>query len=326
MNNFWQDEPEIQQALVQITSMIRAAVLPASPYIRPILLDLADNRGKMLRPAMIYIASLINIAEDREVELIFQMASAMEMLHMASLVHDDVIDESSTRRGKPTIQIQAGVKKAVIAGDYLLTRAFSQLTRQSETIDPDIVKNSICRLCDSEIDQDSEMWDFSISEAHYVRRIAGKTASLFSLSLYLGAAAAKAPESVQFLLRRIGYGIGITFQIQDDILDYVGDSRLLGKPSGNDLRCGIATLPLIYALNADTDGKLEKFLKNRKKIQKKQAAGIIRRVNELGGLARAEEKSEFYRKRVLSDINKLGDNETSRLLLGIMSRLNKRLS
>lgn len=326
MNSFWQGEPEIQQALAQITNMIRAAVLPASPYIRPILLELADNRGKMLRPAMIYIASLINLAEDREEELVYQMASAMEMLHMASLVHDDVIDESSTRRGRPTVQIQAGVKKAVIAGDYLLTRAFSQLTRHSENINPDIVKNSICRLCDSEIDQDSEMWDFTISETRYLRRIAGKTASLFSLSLYLGAAAAKASESVQFLLRRIGYGIGITFQIQDDILDYIGDSRSLGKPSGNDLRCGIATLPLIYALEADTDGKLEKFLKNRKKINKKQAAGIVRRVTELGGLSKAEEKSEFYRKRVVSDINKLGDNETSRLLHIIMKKLDKRIS
>jgi heptaprenyl diphosphate synthase len=326
MNNFWKKESSVQEFLVRTNEVVRAAVSPASVYIRSTLIDLAENRGKMLRPAMIFIASLLGEEQDRDESLILNLSAAMEMLHMASLVHDDVIDDSSTRRGRPTIQAQAGVKKAVIAGDYLLTRAFSQLSAGNDEMSPEIVKNSICRLCDSEIDQDSELWDFSIGESRYLRRIAGKTASLFSLSLYLGGAAVKAPERTRQLLRKIGYEIGMFFQIQDDILDYTGDAADLGKPSGNDLRCGLATLPLIYALQNDSSRKLEKLLENRRRINRRVSGRIIQAVTDLGGLTRAAEKSHLYCERAYADIARLGANEASRLLLTIMDRLDKRKS
>jgi heptaprenyl diphosphate synthase len=326
MNIFWKDEPSVQEFLARVTELVRAAVTPASFYIRPTLIELAENRGKMLRPAMIHIASLSGKAAEENREDIERFAAAMEMLHMASLIHDDVIDNSLTRRGMPTIQARAGVKQAVIAGDYLLTRAFTQLSSRHEQISPDIVKNSICRLCDSEIDQDSELWDFSITRPRYLRRIAGKTASLFSLSLYIGAAAAGCDEQQQLLLRRIGYEIGMFFQIQDDILDYTGKESSMGKPSANDLRCGLATLPLICALRRDSDGRLKRLLPRKKTLSSRQAERIIRKVVELGGVEETAHAGEFYRRKAVADIACLGEGETARLLLLILDTLENRSS
>lgn len=326
MKEFWKAEPDVDSYLSRVDEKIRGAVDSSSEYIRPMLIDTVSNRGKMLRPAMIYISSLIGKHSEQLERSVLRLGTAMEMLHIASLVHDDVIDESAVRRGIPTLQQRVGVKKAVIAGDYLLTRAFTQLTGQIEGVEPAVVQSAICRLCDSEIDQDSELWDFSVSRRRYLRRIAGKTASLFSLSLYLGAAASGAPQEKVLLLKKIGYLIGIFFQIQDDILDYTGNSSSMGKPAGNDLKCGIATLPLIYGLERDSGGKLKSLIAGRKKISTRRAGRIIEETRRLGGLEAAEITCSQFQQRTLEGIQALGDSETARLLTMIVRKLDKRIS
>ncbi len=327
--DFWQHEPEIKQILAEIQSHISRELSSASQYIRPVLMELVENRGKMLRPAMIYIGSLAgsDLSGDKageRREQVVELASAMEMLHIASLIHDDIIDDASVRRGKPTVQVKTSVKKAIISGDYMLTRAFSQLTGRSEKIDADVVKNAVCRLCDSEIDQDSELGDYTVSVDHYLRRIAGKTAALFALSLYTGAAAADAPGTTVCRLHQIGYCIGMAFQIQDDILDYIGNEATVGKPLGNDIRCGIATLPLIYALRRDLSGKLTALLRRRYVTTASRVRRVIAEVTRLEGIDEAAATCRRYWQRAGKLIDSLSVERQKSILRELITRLENR--
>ena len=322
--SFWRDQPDVETFLEQVRGRILSAIDPASPYIRPVLQELLEGRGKMLRPAMVYAASFSGTAPDPQAVL--EMAAAIEMLHMASLVHDDVIDNAVVRRGVPTVHAKAGVKNAVIAGDYLLTRAFSLLTTRNEQVDPAVVSRLICRLCDSEIDQDSEQWDFSISRSRYLRRIAGKTASLFTLSLYIGSAATAATTVDQFTLGKIGYLIGMAFQIQDDVLDYTGDTHTLGKPAGNDLREGVSTLPLIIALERDEEGALRRLIAPAAAVSGWRPGRLDRTLNMIrrsGGATEAAHIGDEYLASAIRSIDLLAIKypDTSRILKSMIDRL-----
>lgn len=325
--SFWRDRPEVETFLDEVRGKILSAIDPASPYIRPVLRELLEGRGKMLRPAMVLASSLTGTRPDPTAVL--EMAAAIEMLHMASLVHDDVIDNAVIRRGLPTIHTKAGVKNAVIAGDYLLTRAFSLLTTRNELVDPAVVSRLICRLCDSEIDQDSEQWDLSISRSRYLRRIAGKTASLFTLSLYIGSAATAAPAVDRFILGKIGYLTGMAFQIQDDVLDYTGDTTTLGKPAGNDLREGVTTLPLIIALERDQKGELRRLTAGAGASAGWRAKRLERALSMIKNLGAATEAARIGREYLTSAIRNIDSiapvyPDTARILLTMIGRLEGR--
>ena len=164
------------------------------------------------------------------------------------------------------------------------------------------------------------MGDFSISIGHYLRRIGGKTAALFSLSCYLGAASANLSRLQQHRLSRFGYTLGMAFQIQDDILDYQGDERHLGKETARDLQAGIATLPLLCALQADSSGALAQLLKSHP-VRADEAYAMVL---ELGGPEKAESIADAYHRRALREISRLPAGEASELLKRLLERLTDR--
>ncbi len=323
MNNFWNNEPAVDQGLALVQRRIDETAAGARGFIRPYLQEKIRQQGKMLRPACVLLCSRMGEGGSDQVRLATDLAAGIELIHAASLVHDDIVDEAPLRRGEPTLHSIIGNRKAVVAGDYLMARAFSLFSHSSiERIDAGKVSDRIGRLCESEIDQDSEIGNFFISVTHYLRRIGGKTASLFSLACYLGAAAGNLSPLHVRRLTRFGYNLGMSFQIQDDILDYSGDREQMGKEAGKDLQDGIATLPLLCSLSRDT-GELRSLVSSHpmNNEQLEQAVGII---ISLGGVDDARNISSRYQKRALQDLHALPNSESREALARLLHRLTDR--
>ncbi|MGM0432383.1 MAG: polyprenyl synthetase family protein [Spirochaetota bacterium] len=323
MTTFWKREPDIAEGLETVADLIFHQAAGASPYIASYLERMFASQGKMLRPALVLIGARFGALSGSK--KVYDQAALIEMIHIASLIHDDIIDSATSRRGRPTLYKELGARRAVITGDFVLSRALALIASDQDGTEPTAaVSRAFCRLCNGEIDQDSEEWNFFISRSHYLRRIAGKTAAMFALSGYLGANTAGADPFIQYQLHQIGYNIGMAFQIQDDVLDMTGNQEDLGKPVGRDLRSGVCTLPVIYALEADSTGYLAHKLKGRKSISQRKAQKLIDRITELGGIERAKETAWFYSDRALSLIDSLPDQDTSAVLTRMMERLHIR--
>lgn len=323
MSEFWKDEPGIAAELKDVGSLIQDAIDRSHGFIRQLLAAQVKTNGKLLRPALVLIGSRLGDPARRP--QVKRIASVLEMIHMASLVHDDIIDDAKTRRGLPTLYAQAGAKQAVLAGDYLLSRAMALVGGREGDLEASAVSNAFSRLCESELEQDAGQGDFSITIHTYLRRIAGKTASLFALSAYAGCAVAQADASVQRRMHRIGYLMGMAFQIQDDILDYEGDATRLGKDPGRDLLCGVPTLPLLEALEAEKalekDSRTLHHLIRKGKVGKRDAAKAVKLVCALGGVERSKQLERTYIERASHDIAMLGNAEVAGLLERLFDRL-----
>jgi heptaprenyl diphosphate synthase len=202
--------------------------------------------GKRLRPLLVILCSGI---DDPVCQPLIDIATAAELIHTASLIHDDILDQAATRRGIPTLNRLQGNHTAVLAGDLLFATAFGLLARAHCSGALAVMTDAIRDMCQAEIEQKEALFQFSVTEGMYLSRIEKKTASLLAACCSAGAlAGGQAPEAVASLAA-YGRNLGLCFQITDDLLDFTGDSATLGKPSGSDLAQGILTLPVIYLLN-----------------------------------------------------------------------------
>jgi len=327
MSDFWNDEPAIEAQLQHVRSLILDTIERSNSFIRPLLFDRINTGGKMIRPALVIIGSALGSKEKRdEVE---KIASVLEMVHLASLVHDDILDGAKTRRGIPTLNSIVGTRQAVLAGDYLLSKAMSLVEGEEGDLHANAVANAFGRLCESELNQDAGEGDFLISKSTYIRRIAGKTAALFALSAYSGAAVVEAPKDKQYLLHRIGYLLGIAFQIQDDILDYTGNTKTLGKEIGQDVHIGIPTYPLIAALEEEKKRggyTLYNLVKEKRRPTKRESKRIVNLAIEYGGVEKAQLLVQKYIDRAICDIGKLEHSVVESQLLALYKKLSTRKS
>jgi len=213
------------------------------PYLNDLLDYVFSSEGKLTRPALTLLASDFNECNQ---DTIITMASAVEMLHIASLVHDDTVDKSKTRRGNPTVNNEFGDYTAVLLGDYIFA---ASATFVCETKNIHVIKTFSQTIMDlsfgqlMETSKINELMKFD----NYMRRIYLKTGSLFSTSGESGAILSGASDSTVRSLKEYSRNIGMAFQIIDDLLDLKGDEKNLGKPVGTDLANGIITLPIIYA-------------------------------------------------------------------------------
>jgi len=285
--------------------------------------SLASSQGKNIRGTLTVLSACD--ADRQTDETAVKIAAAIEILHLASLVHDDIIDDADTRRGLPSLHSQFGRKHAVMAGDFLFCLCFSLISdaysmRKSEDyIDRigDFAK-VMGALCMGEIRQSEHNFDIDLDLKNYLRIIGGKTAALFALSMYAGARAADMPHENAKIYGRIGGYFGIIFQLIDDCLDYDGKSETLEKPAGKDLREGIITLPFIYA--AKKDPSLKALLKNGVPTDE-IARFAISRVAELGGVSHTRDLAAKYYAKTRKFIALLDDDFKKEELLGILDRL-----
>jgi geranylgeranyl pyrophosphate synthase len=254
----WQGIPGlelVQDELQQVEIMLRQVAKTEYPELHNLLKHAFTAGGKRLRPALTLLAAKFYPTEPHK---LLALAASIETLHTATLIHDDVIDQSLVRRGHPTMNVMAGTKVTILAGDYLFARAaeFAAVTKSSRIMD--IFARALMTLCAGEIRQNYRPPDLSSFGSNgfeailndYHRRIYGKTASLFEAATEAAAVLSGAPEDQVQALRQYGYNLGMAFQIVDDVLDFTGDERKLGKPAGSDLRQGLITLPVINYLAA----------------------------------------------------------------------------
>lgn len=208
--------------------------------------------GKMLRPALVLHSGL---ALGASLDDLVQAAATVELLHMATLMHDDVIDNAVLRRGKPSLKELVGNKAAVLGGDYCLASALRCAAKLGS---PAVFElgEAVIQIVEGELLQSAARNELNISVEQYLERVTGKTGALFSLSMRLAAIAADAPHTIRALSGQFGRYLGVVFQMRDDYLDFYGVAESMGKHLGNDLTEGIATLPLILAHRLQPDDRL----------------------------------------------------------------------
>ena len=225
-------------------SLISLAEVDA-PWLSSPLRYILDGGGKQFRAGMTLLAGKFY---NYNLDSLIPMATAVELLHTASLVHDDAVDGSDMRRGKSAVHTIWGRSTAVLVGDYLFANAAELVSRTGNVLVMRLFANTLMTMANSELSESTSLFTLSQSREQYYRRIGGKTASLFSMATESGATLSDAPQEAVDALKDYGYNVGLAFQIIDDILDFTAQESELGKPVGSDLRHGILTLPAILLL------------------------------------------------------------------------------
>lgn len=316
----WSGIPELEADLARVRESVLEEAASAGGAMGDALGRYVTRPGKMLRPGFVLIGSWAGQekAGSPASERTVQIAAAIETLHLATLVHDDVIDDADTRRGELSLHALYGRKQAVLMGDYLLSRCFSMIGEGTSRENALRIAKATGHLVRSEINQMYHPGDDRLSRRAYLRRIAGKTAMLFGLSLVTGGAENKARPREIVLLARVGYGVGMSFQIIDDILDFTGHSHALGKPVASDLRSGIYTLPVIEAVVRDP--KIRDLVVPPPSGSAALEAAVAA-VDRAEGIARARMLARAYTVRAHREIAKLSDGKQREALSLVTDRL-----
>lgn len=228
-----------------------------NPVINIAIEDLIRGGGKRLRPILMLLAGKFG---DFNEQKMLELAAGLELLHMATLVHDDIIDEAKLRRGEKTAQAKFGPNIAVFVGDYLLTRSYLMFSRYLSRHSLNRLNKIVKLICEGEINQYQEKYNYNLTVIDYLKRIRKKTALLFGTSTYIGAYESGVRKKELYHLYKFGLELGMAFQVQDDLLDFIGSEDKTGKKVGQDLKAGIYTLPLIYLLDSAHAQKIKKML------------------------------------------------------------------
>jgi octaprenyl-diphosphate synthase len=284
---------------------------------------LQGNGGKRLRPMLVLLATrLFGEANDTAV----RMAAVVELIHTATLVHDDVIDNAQTRRGKASSNVVWGNHTSVLAGDWLYMQAFQIALRERNFQILDILIGLTQVMVEGELIQLERIGKIHVSEADYMELVDRKTASLFSACARLGALAGRSDDTSEMRLGEYAWNLGIAFQLVDDVLDFTSRESVLGKPVGNDLREGKVTLPLIYALERATleqremvatvlqDGSYDRVPFTR----------ILAIIHEHHGVERARERALAFTEKARSIIAEFPESAYQRALASVTDLVTER--
>jgi octaprenyl-diphosphate synthase len=284
---------------------------------------LSSNGGKRLRPILLLLScKLVGDAGDSAIRL----AAVVEMIHTATLVHDDIIDVAETRRGKPTTNMIWGNHTSVLAGDWLYMQAFQIALRLRNFHLLDILIGLTQAMVEGELLQLERIGKIAISEADYMELVDRKTASLFSACARLGAVVGSNEERIEQKLGEFAWNLGIAFQLIDDILDFTARETILGKPVGNDLREGKVTLPLIYALESgDREGiqMVETVLRDNN-YEKVSVSDIRKFIDRHQGINRARARAQEFSGRARAIINEFPDSPYQRALTAVTDLVTSR--
>ena len=265
MNSLEALQKPIADVLEQYKQQFAETLQSDNPLLQQAVNHLLQKKGKLVRPTLVFLsAKLFGSVNQR----VYDVALALELLHTASLVHDDVVDESDRRRGQASVNALMTNQIAVLVGDFLLSRALHHAALTGETKVVDVVANLGQTLADGELLQLANLDEEKLDEASYYMVIRKKTSSLFAVAAQLGVLASGGSEEEAERMRRFGHLVGTCFQLKDDIFDY--DTRTdVGKPAGNDMKEGKLTLPVIHVVNKT---KNEEMLSKALKVRRGEAS------------------------------------------------------
>ncbi|HEV2776210.1 MAG TPA: polyprenyl synthetase family protein [Solirubrobacteraceae bacterium] len=269
--------------------------------------------GKRLRPLLVILAAGPRAAGSPE---LIAAAAAVELIHSATLVHDDVLDAASLRRGVPTVWARGGRALAVATGDLLFSRAFSELASAGSLDAVQALSRATSALAEGELLQRQDAWDGAVAVDRYLLRCELKTARLFEASCQLGALAAHAPAAQVAALGAFGRGIGIAFQLLDDVLDVAGPAQLTGKHRGTDLLDGTVTLPLILARERD---RALAAVDLRAVTTAEQAEALCDRIAATGALEAAQARALAIVEEATAQLRSLALDDGQREALSLVA-------
>ena len=286
-----------------------------NPLLREIILHVNKQRGKQMRPMMVLLFGKMYGAVT---DATYSAAMALELLHTASLVHDDVVDDSLQRRGQASVNAIYNNKLAVLVGDYLLSTSLVFTGRCGDPRITRIIGALGQTLSDGEIFQMFHSHEKLVSEEVYLEIIRKKTASLFSSCAEIGVLSAGGTQEDIDRARQIGEYIGICFQIRDDIFDYYTDD--VGKPTGNDMREGKLTLPIIYAVRTQGDDRIRTMIDRLKngELSDEEISELIEFAKQHGGIEYAEQTMQEYRRKALNLLPENIDETVRKAIIAYM--------
>ncbi|NLG99137.1 MAG: polyprenyl synthetase family protein [Chloroflexi bacterium] len=291
----------VQDELREVEDLMRRQAEGYHPDIRAAMDLLISAGGKRVRPALTILAGKMLGAPP---DALLSIATAIEMLHTATLVHDDLIDGSLLRRGMPTLNAKWSPGATVLTGDFIFARA-AKLAAETNSVPvmklfsktlTVIVEGEIAQLLGSRCTADRES---------YYKRIYAKTASLFETSAWAAAMVSNADEQTAEAARRYGYEIGMAFQIIDDILDFVGDQNTIGKPVGGDLRQGIVTLPALHYVETHPNDSYAQLLRDGECMNNDQIDCLLTAIRDSDAIQRSHAEAEQYVARGLENLRSL---------------------
>jgi len=264
----------VSEELQQVTTMLRSVGNDVeNPWLAEQLKYIIEGSGKIIRPALVLFSGKIF---DSPLDRLLPMAVAVELMHTATLIHDDAIDKADTRRGRATINSLWGNEIAILMGDYLFARAGVYSTESNTVRAIRLFSETLSIIASGEISQFRGAYNLNQSREEYFRRIYRKTGSLFSLSTQSGAIIGGAEEEHIAIMREYGENCGIAFQIVDDIMDFTSTPEKLGKPVGSDLRQGTLTLPAMMVLERYPDNNpVRKLFETKDESYSSAALDII---------------------------------------------------
>lgn len=312
----------IASELERFNSYFRESIFCNNPRIQEIIDYIMKSDGKHIRPILLLLAAK---SCGEITETTYHSAVTIELLHTASLIHDDVVDESKMRRGRPSINAVYDNKMAVLAGDYFLSTALikSVLTGDMEIISA--ISGLGRSLAEGELNQLSLAKEIILDEAEYFEVIKKKTASLLSVCMKIGAQSVGASSDLVDSFEKLGEYLGICFQLRDDIFDYF--STNVGKPTGNDIREGKVTLPLLFALKntiSDYSKKMMEIVQNAD-FSDDDVSTLISFAKDNGGIDYAYTKIEIFRDKSIQIIDTLEDGEVKEALMNAVAYVVERV-
>lgn len=325
MENWSQDK--ILNDQINIVKMnMRNDLKSGNSYLNESLDYLFLSGGKMLRPTLLLIGCRFGKQYAKKVTEVIHLATSIETLHVATLLHDDVIDEAKMRRGQESIQSKYSKEYAIYMGDYLLSRCFLLLTELQIPKELAVkLAKVVGRICMGEISQNRNRFNTDISLMGYLRIISGKTAALFAISLSAGAYVSKTSDKVIKRLSHAGYQLGMAFQIIDDLLDFIGDEKMVGKDLKSDILQGYYCLPVIFALRDESVYQEEIKTLFSSGICRENIDSIILLIKKSGAIEKTINLAKRYHQRALDVIHKLPENRGKELLLNLIPRLMERI-
>jgi len=297
----------IQQELESFNDKFKSSIKSKVGLVDLVTKYILKQKGKKIRPVLVLLSAGISGGiSDRS----YRGAVLVEMLHTATLVHDDVVDAAETRRGLPSINAVWKNKVAVLIGDYLLSRGLMLAVDGNDFDFLRIVTDTVKRMSEGELLQISKTRKLDIDEETYYEIISDKTASLISTCCEIGAKSATQNEEQIQAMRSFGEALGIAFQIKDDILDYTGKTKILGKPLGGDIKEKKITLPLIYSLKNVDKSEAKRIINLIKSERKKgRIQEVIDFVLTNGGIEYAEKEAEKWISKAKESLNTFAESQ-----------------
>ncbi|WP_404442502.1 heptaprenyl diphosphate synthase component II [Sutcliffiella horikoshii] len=302
-----------------IENELEATIQTERALLQEASLHLLQAGGKRIRPVFVLLAAKLGTYDIHKVK---NVAVALELMHMASLVHDDVIDDAELRRGKSTIKAKWDNRIAMYTGDYIFARSLEMMTKVDDIEAHRILSNTLVELCKGEIEQIRDKYNYDQNLRTYLRRIKRKTAILIAVSCQLGAITSGVPASVHQSLYWFGYYVGMSFQITDDILDFTSTEEQLGKPAGSDLLQGNITLPVLYAMESPTLN--EKIRTIHEHSGSEEIKEIIELIKKSDAIDRSFALSDRYLEKAFKELANLPNGIAKRTFNNVAKYIGKR--